>query len=478
MRGFVAFALALLSQTAAQEMNTKIVKLFELARHGARAPEPGKSDPTFSFLESPQCCNQFNYSRVWPMGSGGLTNVGALQHQANGRALRARYANATAMPQIYTPGQVALFVAPDCQRCQDSLLNQTIGLFGNSTSIPESQLSSNAFWWSQKSTCLPVTLNVFENVDSTTYAQFSTGARATLLGACINSTLNAVNGTCTNLTASNGGLVQNFGIPYCGDNVFSSWYYNTSDGSGTGNELPKWFREDQLKACMDSINVGRYYTIYHNASQPTWKNNSLPAGSQLMIGNLLQTVSLFFSDNATFAQGAPPNSNFVFPKGINLAGGTEEPTTFVLAVGHETQVASLLTALSAFGDFNFLQPPFASLVMLELHQDVLNATGLYVRALYRFQLWNQKQPQTDILPLSFCPSASVTNGYLCPLEQFVDAMKPMYISGPIAEKEVCDSYTRTKTSTMTVTRTATFTSTPNSSRVLRPLLLLLVLALF
>ncbi len=429
---FTLLLAVLTTSSAAQE--TVIVKLMEICRHGARAP----LNDQFAFKETSSCCNTTSFLNTWtPEGAGGLTAIGAQQQQLLGDFIRERYGKEPALPLTFNPQQ-ALLLTDTTPRCVYSLYNQSFAIWGPNATLPtyDQVTTRSVFFWDQadnSSTCPIWNANTNVNLVSPATQNLLKAWQPTLNFVCSNS----VGLPCTNLTTPSE-LSWAF---TAFDSQMSNYYYKSFNATGAGALLPSWFNQTIFNTLYDAGNRYQYYADYANALNESQPFNE---GNRIFFGNFYQLLGQFFGGNASFAQGKPPNNNYQFPVGYTNS------TSFIIASGHDSDVAAVLTTLGQAARYNWVDPPFAAMIMFELHQSTTNASALFVKAIYRHWFYNESQPVVDELLPYFCPST------LCPLETFVTHLRDnVYVSDYTAFKTYCSATLTTGTATVTATVTTT-----------------------
>lgn len=397
----------------AQTLNTKIAKLFVFARHGARSPEKDN----FGFNGSISCCDKTAWNKAWPMGEGNLTEIGADLHQELGRFIRSSYGDQPALPSDINPKTVSLIADPDCARCIYSLLNNTVGVFPRASNPPTfNSVQINAFYWEQYktgTTCNILLNNSRANVLSPWFTSQSAKWAPLLNYTCANSTSDCSNYTNYNLTQWSVTAV---------DDQMCSYYYASYNGTGVGSILPSWFNSTIFANLYDAGWTSSYWVRYFNS-----KNGAFPQGARLLAGNYFQLLGLAMSNNASWAQGTGNNSNFTFPDGLSPID-----TTYSINLGHDDNVAQLLTGLGAYDKYNYTDPPFASAMIFELHENTANASQKFVRTGFRHWFWNETTPKLDYLIPVFCPNV------FCPVETFVAYLRDnLYVGNVQAFTAYC-----------------------------------------
>lgn len=393
---------------------TRISKLFVVARHGARSPETDQ----FAFKDSVACCNESAWNTAWPMGMGNLTLIGADLQQELGRFIRNTYGDQPALPAVNDPKTVSLMADPNSTRCIYSLLNNTLGVFPNSSDPPTfNGVKIDALYWQtfkSATKCNIIVNNNRVNLESPWFRAQSIKWAPLLNYTCGLSTTDC--GSMTNaLNLSNWAMTAV-------DTQMSSFYYASFNGTGAGNILPKWYNNTIFDNLYEAGYTTSYWGRYFNA-----ENVAFPQAARLYMGNYFQMLALAFSNNASWAQGTGPNADFTFPSGIN-----PKDTTYSINLGHDDNVAQILMAMGAFGNYNYMDPPFASAIFFELHENVANSSQKFVRTGFRHWFWNETTPKLDYITPIFC------NDELCPLETFVGYLRDnLYVGNSAAFDQYC-----------------------------------------
>lgn len=362
---------------------TTLLKTFILGRHGARAP----LSPKYEFYGSPACCDAANFSSIWPLGAGSLTTVGSQEWTANGQRMRSQYP-ASVLPAVFDKSQVYVMAAPGCQRCLESALYGSAGIFGLS--------------YTQAGNMIPVDKTNFQLAQ----LEQPCALRDTLFTDFLDqpSTQQFINNqvvpvgtqTASHMPAAAG---------KSGDAILDIAAFGADTlvcNAVQGISAGPWATTDYVRsAWQKTVNDFFFYMTYGPAELPV-----------LDVGALLQMVSLWF-----YPAAARPDLPYAFPSAMNMS-----QTTFVLGVAHDETIAAVLNAMQLFGPiFQFSQPPFASYLAFELHADV--AGSLYVQVVYTYQQLFQVSLSQDVLLQPLCGNAT-----MCPAAIFATAFQAVFLN--------------------------------------------------
>ncbi|XP_029645989.1 prostatic acid phosphatase [Octopus sinensis] len=150
---------------------------------------------------------------------------------------------------------------------------------------------------------------------------------------------------------------------------------------------------------------------HHNFSRPSWLNETVY--NKLIALNTLSFTLLFGTPEMARLKGGPLLKTMLNNMQNKIHSKPDFKTKLFMYSAHDKTVAALSHALKIF---NHVMPPYASTLILELHQNNLNK--YFVRILYKnttMDLHNYMQPPVP-LKLKDCPVD-------CPFEAFVELTK-------------------------------------------------------